>query len=519
MKPLVLTFDIGTQSLRAVLVDDRGNLVCKKQIAFEKPYFSLNPGWAEQNGEFYWENICKASLALKEEAGSLWDDIEAVSITTIRDTDICLDKDGNPVRPAILWLDKRETEISEPFPALNQMLFAAAGMTSTAELIRKISHCNWIRKNEPENWEKTYKYMMLSGYMNFCFTGEMKDSTANIVGHVPYDNKNSRWQTPKDLTYCVFPIPREKLCELCPPGETIGRITAKAASQTGIPEGLPLIATGSDKGCETIGLSCTTPEKAAVSFGTTATIQYTIDRYVEPQRFFPPYVAAYKGRYNPEIEIYRGYWLISWFKREFAEKEEAEARSKGMIAEELLNQRLAEIPPGCEGLVFQPYFTPGVSMPNARGAVIGFSDVHTRIHIYRAIIEGINFALIDGMKTLEKRMKTRTKGVYVAGGGSRSAEICQITADMFGLPVYRSQTHEAAVIGSSAIAFTTIGRFKDLDEAIESMVHITDEFKPDMEVHKTYDKIFNDIFAKIFDKLKPLYNVSKEMEEKHGTSI
>lgn len=67
--------------------------------------------------------------------------------------------------------------------------------------------------------------MMLSGYMNFCFTGEMKDSTANIVGHVPYDNKNSRWQTPKDLTYCVFPIPREKLCELCLPGETIGHIT------------------------------------------------------------------------------------------------------------------------------------------------------------------------------------------------------------------------------------------------------------------------------------------------------
>ena len=112
MKPLVLTFDIGTQSLRAVLVDDRGNLVCKKQIAFEKPYFSINPGWAEQKGEFYWENICKASLALKEEAGELWNNIQAVSITTIRDTDICLDKDGNPVRPAILWLDKRETEIS-----------------------------------------------------------------------------------------------------------------------------------------------------------------------------------------------------------------------------------------------------------------------------------------------------------------------------------------------------------------------------------------------------------------------
>lgn len=158
-------------------------------------------------------------------------------------------------------------------------------------------------------------------------------------------------------------------------------------------------------------------------------------------------------------------------------------------------------------------------MPNARGAVIGFSDVHTRIHIYRAIIEGINFALMEGMRTLEKRMKTKTEGIYVAGGGSRSAEICQITADMFGLPVYRIQTHEAAVIGSSAIAFTALGRFDNLDEAIDAMVHVTDEFKPDIEVHKTYDRIYNDIFSKIFNKLKPLYNISKEMEEEHGTSI
>lgn len=519
MKPLVLTFDIGTQSLRGVLIDDDGNILAKKQFSFEEPYFSHNPGWAEQRGEYYWENICKVSRELKDSAGSLWEQIQAVSITTIRDTDICIGYDGKPVRPAILWLDKRETKIDEPFPAKNQLLFSTVGMLETAKFIRSMSHCNWIMKNEPKTWEKTWKYVMLSGYMNYCFTGKMIDSTANIVGHVPYNNKTACWQKPSELTYPVFPIPREKLCDLCQPGEILGEITEKAGMETGIPAGLPLIATGSDKGCETIGLSCTTPEKAAISFGTTATIQYTIDKYVEPQRFFPPYVAAYKGRYNPEIEIYRGYWLISWFKKEFAEKEVRDAEVLGIMAEELLNQRLAEIPPGCEGLVFQPYFTPGVAMPSARGSVIGFSDIHTRIHIYRAIIEGINFALIDGMKSLEKRMKTKTEGVYVAGGGSRSAEICQITADMFGVPVYRIQTYEAAVLGSSAIAFTAIGRFDSLDEALESMVHIKDEFLPDMEVHKIYDRIYNDVFTKIFDKLKPLYNISKEIEEKNVTSI
>ena len=514
MRPLVLTFDIGTQSLRGVIMDEVGNILAMAQRKFETPYFSLNPGWAEQRGEFYWENICAASMELKEKSGDLWDGILAVSITTIRDTDICLDKDGIPVRPAILWLDKREIEVNEPIPRSRYVLFKAAGMEKTVRFIRRISHCNWIRKQELENWERTYKYMMLSGYMNFCLTGKMVDCTANIVGHLPFDNKNGRWLTPKDLNYCIFPVPKEKLCDLVAPGDIIGYITQDAEEQTGIKAGLPLIATGNDKSCETLGLSCTTPDKAAISFGTTATVQYTIDRYVEPQKYFPAYISAYKGRYNPEIEIYRGYWLLSWFKREFAEREVKEALEQGMLAEELLNKRLAEIPPGCDGLIMQPYFTPGVAMPNARGAIIGFSDVHTRIHIYRAIIEGINFALMDGMQSLERRMKTKTKEIFVAGGGSRSDEICQITADMFGVPVCRVQTHEAAVVGSSIIAFTAIGQFKSVEEAISSMVHVKDRFMPDMSDHKIYKKIYDEIFTKIFDRLEPLYNISKEMEEK-----
>ncbi len=513
MKPIVLTFDIGTQSLRAELIDDSGNILYKKQFKYDQPYFSLNPGWAEQHGEFYWDNICKVSRELKDEAGDLWNDIQAVSLATIRDTEVCLDKDGNPIRPVLIWMDKRDASVEQPFTKTQHTLFKLAGMENLTNHMYNVAHCNWIREHEPENWEKTYKFMQLSGYFNFCFTGKMIDCTANIIGHLPYDSKNSKWVDKKNLLYKLFPIPKEKLCELVYPGDTLGYITEKASEETGIPAGLPLIATGSDKGCETIGLGCTTAEKAAISFGTTATIQYTSEKYVEPQRFVPPFVAAYKGRYNPEFEVYRGYWLISWFKKEFAAKEVREAEEKGLIAEELLNERLKEIPPGCEGLVFQPYFTPGVTTPNARGSVIGFTDVHTRIHIYRAIIEGINFALYEGMHSLEKRMGTKTKGIYVAGGGSRSAEICQITADMFGIPVYRSQTHEATGIGSALIAFTGIGRFKTIDEAIENMVQIKDTFIPDKKAHKTYEKIYNDIFCKIFNKLKPLYNISKDMLE------
>ena len=255
MEPLVLTFDIGTQSARAVLVDDKGNILHKTQHRFEEPYFSLNPGWAEQRGEFYWEQICALSMELKALSGEDWGRVAGVSITTIRDTNICVDKNGVPIRPAILWLDKREADASQPLPLFKAAAFGVAGMSETVKLIRKISVCNWIMQNEPENWKKTYKYLMLSGYMNFCLCGKMIDSTANIIGHVPFNSKKKRWMEKSELTSCIFSIDKDKLCQLCPPGTVIGGITGKAAEKTGIPAGTPLIATGSDKGCESIGLS------------------------------------------------------------------------------------------------------------------------------------------------------------------------------------------------------------------------------------------------------------------------
>lgn len=503
--PLVLTIDLGTQSARVMLIDKAGNVLHKVKHTYEKPYYSQHPGWAEQKPEVYWGAISQSSRQLKAEAGELWQDIIAVTVTTIRDTCVCVDREGRPLRDIIVWLDKRECTPKKPIPFKNKLLISLVGMQDTIELQRKISACNWIMENQPEIWEKTFKYLMISGFLNFRLTGKMVDSVANIIGHIPINTKTRKWMEKNELTRCVFDIPKEKLSELVEPGELIGRITAEAESETGIPEGLPLIATGSDKGCETLGLSCATPDKASIGLGTTATIQFTIGRYMEPLPFIPAYPAVLKNHYNPEVQVYRGYWLISWFKNEFAAKEVAQAKELGIAPEELLDSRLAEIPPGCEGLVFQPYFTPGVVMPKARGAVVGFSDVHTRIHIYRAIIEGINFALMDGLYTMERRGRVKVSKLFIAGGGSQSDEICRITANMFGLPVYRIQTYEASGLGSSMVAFVAKGVYRDINEAINAMVHVKDEFLPDPEVHKTYKMLFDEVFSKIFGKLLPLY--------------
>lgn len=502
---IVLAFDVGTQSSRALLVNQYGEILGKEKISHDPPYHSVRPDWAEQKADFYYQNICQAAKSLKGEKPELWRRIEAVSITTIRDTAVCVDREGRPLRPAILWLDKRKAEGKPKLSQVTKMLFKAVGMEETAATQFQKSYCNWIMQNEPGIWEKTEKFLLLSGYLIYRLTGCMADSAAGLVGHIPFDSQTRDWMRKGALTRPVFDIPQEKLCTVTEPGEVLGFITEEAAEDTGIPAGMRLIASGSDKACEILGLGCITKEKAAIGFGTTATITFTMDRYLEPERFIPPYASVIKGHYTPEIEIFRGYWLISWFKKEFAEKEVKQAEAFGLSAEELLNERLKEVPAGCDGLLFQPYFTPNITMPNARGAVIGFSDQHTRIHIYRAIIEGINFALMDGMRLMERRAGHKFQEIYLGGGGSQSDEICQITADMFGIPAIRVQSYEVTGIGCAMAAFVGIGVFKSYDEAVKAMVHKKDVFLPDMRQHEIYSVLYEDVFKNIYGKLAPLY--------------
>ena len=508
--PVVLTIDLGTQSVKALLVDKNGGILHKTQHKYENPYYSKYPGWAEQKPEVYWNCLCEITNRMKAEAQELWDNIIAMTITTIRDTCICLDKDGKPLRDFIVWLDKRQVQMSNPFHFIPKTLFSLAGMSDTANLQRRISACNWIMENESGIWDRTHKFIFVSGYLTYKLTGRLVDSTANMVGHIPFNGKTRKWMGKFELNRAIFDVELEKLTELMEPGGTLGYISETAASETGLPRGLPLIATGSDKGCETLGLSCLKPDRAALSFGTTATIQFTTDKYVEPLPYIPAFPAVIKGKYNPEIMVYRGYWLITWFKKEFAHKEVERAAELKVSPEAILEKMIHKIPPGCDGLFFQPYFTPGVTMPRSRGAFTGFSDIHTRAHMYKAIIEGINFALMEGLNIMEKRAKIKVERLFLSSGGSQSDRICQITSNMFGLPVNRIQTYEAGALGSSMVAFASMGVHADLYEAAKKMVRIKDEFKPDLKESETYKFLSEKVFNKIFNKMLPLYKVYED---------
>ena len=228
----------------------------------------------------------------------------------------------------------------------------------------------------------------------------------------------------------------------------------------------------------------------------------------------PSYSGVPQNLFNPEIQLMRGYWMLTWFRQNFCQAEMEAAKVLGCPAEEILNRHLKDIPAGCNGLLVLPHWTPGLSTPGARGAIIGFSDVHTKYHLYRAIIEGLNYGLMEGMYTMEKRSGQKIRHIYLGGGGSRSDEICQITANQFGLPVSRIQTNESSSLGAAVCCFVSLGEFKDYDEAISSMVHIRDTFQPDEEEHRMYKAVYDEVYSHYYKTLIPLHKKLAKLTKK-----
>jgi len=508
----ILAIDNGTQSVRALIFDLQGNLVAKKRVPIQ-PYYSKNPGWAEQDPDVFWNAVCQACQGLWEMDGVDKSSIVGVGLTTQRSTVINLDKDKKPLRPAIVWLDQRRTENLKPVGGLWGLLFKIAGMQDTVRYLQAEAEINWIKTHQPEIWEKTDKYILLSGYLTDKLVGKVIDSIGSQVGYFPFDYKKQEWAKASDWKWDAVFVEREMLCDLVKPTELLGHITKDASDATGIPEGLPLIATAADKATEVIGAGCLEPHIGCLSYGTTATINTTHKKYVEVIPLIPPYPSAVPGAYSLEVQIYRGFWMVSWFKDEFGQVEKREAERLGIEAEVLFDKLLETVPPGAEGLVLQPYWSPGLKIPGpeAKGAVIGFGDVHSRAHFYRAIIEGLAYALREGADRTEKRSHIPITSLRVAGGGSQSPGAMQITADVFGLPVSRPHVYEASGLGAAIDVAVGLKLHPDFNTAVASMTRLGETFEPNRERHKMYTELFEKVYKRMYKQLKPLYNDIREI--------
>lgn len=502
----ILAIDNGTQSLKAMIFDLQGQMRAKAQVPFQ-PYVSPQPGWAEQDPEVFWRALCEACRRLWQEAPFAREAIAGATLTTQRATMINMSADGRPLRPAIVWLDQRRASGLPAMAGPWGWIFRLLGLNRTINYLRSEAEANWLALHDSDVWRRTHKYLLLSGYLTFQLTGEYVDSVGNQVGYIPFNYKLLRWARAWEWHWRALPIREAQLPGLIPPSGQLGRITPQASRATGIPAGLPLVAAAADKACEVIGSGALENHIGCLSYGTTATINVTHRRYVEPIKLLPAYPAAVPNHFNVEVEVYRGYWMVEWFKEQFGHLEQEAARMQGVTPEALFERLLEEVPPGAMGLMLQPYWSPGLKFPGpeAKGAVIGFGDVHTRAHLYRAILEGLAYALREGRERLERRTHTPITSLRVSGGGSQSDQALQLTADIFGLPTTRPHLYETAGLGAAIDAAVGLGLYPDFTTAVQAMTHTGRLFEPDPVHHRQYDQLYHGVYKQMYKRLRPLY--------------
>jgi len=500
----VMGVDTGTTMVKVYVFDKNGRVMGSGDAPHGESH--PQPAWYEQDPEDWWSKFCKACKESLAKSKVPKDKIAAFGISHQRATMLPLDKDGNALYPAIVWMDTRRVEEAkesrknvdpEKFLHMTTIPFAWYGPENSKEL--------WFKYKRPDIYKKTYKFVGVQPWFVHRLTGEWKDTSASVgAGFLMVDQSKHRWS---DYLIDAFGVDREKLCDLYPPTTVLGHVTKKAAEETGLPEGLPVVAGAGDKQCEVLGAGCIKSDMLGASLGTAATFGTTVYEY---DKAWKPGVSVSRpspvpGAWNPETGIGAGFWMVKWFRDEFCDKEKEFAKERGVWPEKVMDEDLAaKAPAGSLGLIVQPYWWGKSGDPGARGSVLGWKLWHRKSHFYRATLEGVAYEARLGKEFIENALGVKFSDVRACAGGSKSNVACQIIADVLNAPVSTVQTSDTGTLGAAIDAAVGTGLYRSVQEAVENMVHVTSKFEPKPQNVKVYDRIFNEVYLKVYPQIKDL---------------
>ena len=500
----VIGIDSGTQSTRATLFDTHGNRIAIGQSVYPK-MLSPQPGWQEHGKDDIAGGTKKAIAAMLAAFKGNAGDIAAIGLTSQRCVFIALDKSGQMLYNPISWMDQRWRM---NVPAMGKI------ETSVQDFLYQFffpyySKANWFKHYAPQVYEKADKYMGVSGYLGYKLTGNVCKSLSNSYGW-PYDAVN--WTAFKgDEEINLLGMRRDQIPEPVLSGTAIGKVTAAAAAEFGLPQGIPVGMGPADKQSELLGAGVVKNRQAYVTMGTLTGLDIVSDEYKPAPDFsYNIYLSACPKLYNYEAPVNKGFWLISWFRDNLAGGLMEEAKTKGVSIESLLDKAIETIPPGAEGLVVLPDWAPEVKRPNSKGLFLGFDERHTRAHMFRALLEGIMMQIKLGSNNICQSLNMTINELYIGGGGSKSSIASQMIADIFNVPVYRVKESENCSLGAAMCAAVGSGIYADLAQAIGAMVKKYDEFQPNAKSHEFYQALSTKVIQKIYPAMA---DVLKELAE------
>ncbi len=452
MTTYLVGIDNGSQSSKVTIFDERGVVAAEGRVPLRANHTPA-PGVVEHPDDDLWDSIARACrIAMASFTGDPAD-IVGVGLCTIRFCRAVLRADGSLAQPVLSWMDAR---VGRPFEA----------------------------EHDDVAWVTTS-----SGYVGHRLTGAFRDTAANYQGMWPIDTDTWRWST-DDAAYAATGMQRSQLFELVDPGEVLGTITAEASEATGLPVGLPVVATANDKAVEALGCGLLDPSTLLVSLGTYIAGMSVGARNIGDATDFWTNFGSEPGRYLYESGgIRRGMWTVSWFRDLLGSGTEAEAAAAGERVEDLLNREASAVPAGSDGLLTVLDWLAPADATFRKGSILGFDGRQGRGHVYRSILEGIAMTMRDRADAMGGELGIAYERVVVSGGGSSSDLMMQVMADVFQVPTIRVVGDSAAGRGAAICAAVATGVHPSFAAAAEAMVVERDRTTPRPEHAAVYDAL------------------------------
>jgi xylulokinase len=492
-RPVVLAVDCSTTAAKAVAVDGAGRAVASasRPLALSQPA----PGRHEQDAEEWWS----ATLgALTDAVGALaaLDDphqVRAVCLTHQRESFVCLDAAGRPLRPAILWLDSRASaEIAEL--GTDRVLELSGKPPDTTPAIYKLA---WLARHEPELLRGAHQVAEVHAFLTQRLTGLWATSTGSADALGLLDLRAGQWSG--ELMELAG-VRGDQMPRLVPPGEIIGSLSADVAQSVGLPGPVPLVAGIGDGQAAGLGAGATAPGIAYLNLGTSMVMGTPSGEYLTG-RAFRTLAGAPAGTFVLETVLNAAAYLASWFRREFGDPALAGAPDAA------LDDSAAGVAAGAEGLLTVPYWNAAQTPywdPHARGVVLGWGGNHTRAHLYRSLLEGVAFELRLHLNGLEAATGTRVTSLRAMGGGSRSALWAQIVADVTGRPIQRCEGAEISARGAAVLGWAGAFPPATVPEVSAAMTSLGEWIVPRPEVTVQYERLFA-VQRQIYPRLREVF--------------
>lgn len=499
---LIVALDFGTSNLKGAVYDING-----REIAFESVECSLftpSNSIVENNLNLYWNSIIIILRNLSKKLGGKLKNVVAIGTSSQGETIVPIDKNGNPLRNAIVWIDTRTTaealEIKQNFSVEEMYKKSGCPDVDTSWPATRIL---WIKKNEPDIFKKTYKFLLLEDYIVFKLTGKFAGEASVYSSSYYYDIVKFEFITP---VLDFLGIGKEKLPEVLMPGTIVGNITKEITEITGFPKDTKVVIGAMDQICGAVGAGNISKELVTETTGSCFAMVVTTEEPVfNYEQKLPCAPHAVPGLYVLMPYSPTGGIVLKWFKDRFCSEEQILARKENKDIFKIMDGEAEKVPAGSEGLVMLPFLTGALFPeynPDARGVYFNFSINHTKAHFIRAGLESIGFMMKNYLESLNK-LGINIEKIISIGGGASSKLWSQIKADMSEKVIEIPEYTEMALLGSTILTASALGFFNNISDASKNIVKMKYRFLPD----KGSSKIYKDGFEKYKELYKSLKNL------------